>query len=126
MKKILSLLIGLMLILSACAAQVPVAESDIPASAAPSVSSSKAASKSEVWEALLNQPPSEEDPIRPESVLEPSQAEEETQSVTVYVTETGEKYHREGCQYLRKSCIPIDLESARLSYEPCSKCHPPA
>lgn len=126
MKKILSLLIGLILILSACMSQAPVAESDIPASEAPSVSTSKAASKSEVWEALLNQSSSEEEPSKSEPKPEPSQAEEENQSVTVYVTESGKKYHREGCQYLRKSCIPISLEDARLSYEPCSKCHPPA
>lgn len=48
------------------------------------------------------------------------------QSVTVYVTNTGEKYHTAGCQYLKKSQIPIDLNDALAQgYEPCSKCHPP-
>lgn len=45
---------------------------------------------------------------------------------TVYVTKTGEKYHREGCQHLRKSSSNIDLEEAlRLSYEACKVCKPP-
>lgn len=45
--------------------------------------------------------------------------------IIVYVTRTGEKYHMDGCQYLRSSQIPITLEEARQSYEPCSKCDPP-
>lgn len=53
----------------------------------------------------------------------PSEADDVT---TVYVTRTGEKYHREGCQYLRQSCIPIGLEAAKArGYMPCSKCRPP-
>lgn len=45
--------------------------------------------------------------------------------VTVYVTETGSKYHTAGCQYLRKSKIPILLNEAKRHYTPCSKCGPP-
>lgn len=45
--------------------------------------------------------------------------------VIVYVTDTGSKYHRDGCQYLSKSKIPISLSEAVLSYEPCSRCNPP-
>lgn len=48
------------------------------------------------------------------------------QEVTVYVTRTGEKYHSAGCQYLRKSQIPMSLADAKASgYTPCSKCGPP-
>ena len=43
---------------------------------------------------------------------------------TVYVTESGSKYHRDGCQFLKKSKIPISLSSAKSGYEPCSKCNP--
>lgn len=47
-------------------------------------------------------------------------------SVTVYVTKTGEKYHKSGCQYLRKSKIAIDLDDAIAEgYTACSKCGPP-
>ncbi len=46
-------------------------------------------------------------------------------SVTVYVTKTGEKYHKEGCNYL-KSKIAISLSDAKeLGYDACSRCNPP-
>lgn len=46
--------------------------------------------------------------------------------VTVYVTKTGTKYHRSGCQYLSKSRIAMDLSEAKASgYGPCSRCSPP-
>ncbi len=41
---------------------------------------------------------------------------------TVYVTRTGEKYHRDGCRYLRQSRIPMKLSDARRSYSACSVC----
>lgn len=40
----------------------------------------------------------------------------------VYITRTGDKYHRDGCQYLRRSQIPISMKDAQASYSPCSKC----
>ena len=46
-------------------------------------------------------------------------------STTVYVTDTGEKYHRHGCRYLARSSIPILLEAAAGRFEPCSVCRPP-
>lgn len=47
----------------------------------------------------------------------------ETQSVTVYITRTGEKYHRSGCRYLSNSKIPISLSNAKASgYTACSVC----
>ena len=47
----------------------------------------------------------------------------DTQTVTVYITKTGEKYHRYGCQYLRQSCISISLSDAKArGYTACSKC----
>ena len=42
----------------------------------------------------------------------------------VYVTRTGEKYHRDGCQYLAKSKIPIPLSEAQQRYDACSRCDP--
>ena len=44
---------------------------------------------------------------------------------TVYVTRTGECYHRLGCRYLAASSIPISLREARQKYRPCSVCDPP-
>lgn len=45
----------------------------------------------------------------------------------VYVTNSGECYHRSTCRYLSKSCIKIDFEEAiKEGYRPCSQCDPPA
>ena len=46
------------------------------------------------------------------------------QTITVYITRTGAKYHRGSCRYLRSSKIPISLENAKRSYSPCSVCRP--
>jgi hypothetical protein len=48
------------------------------------------------------------------------------EDVTVYVTKTGKKYHKEGCQHLRRGRIPSKLNTAKTSgYTPCSRCKPP-
>lgn len=45
------------------------------------------------------------------------------QETTVYITNTGSKYHRSWCQYLRQSCIAISLSDAKAQgYTACSKC----
>jgi competence protein ComEC len=45
---------------------------------------------------------------------------------TVYITNTGECYHRAGCRYLSHSCIAIKLSRAKaMGYRPCSVCQPP-
>jgi methylphosphotriester-DNA--protein-cysteine methyltransferase len=47
-------------------------------------------------------------------------------TTTVYITRTGEKYHKESCSSLKKSKIPITLEEAiKQGYEPCKRCDPP-
>ena len=51
--------------------------------------------------------------------------QKQTQSVTVYITKTGSKYHRANCRYLKKSSIPILFEEAKRRYSPCSACSPP-
>lgn len=52
-------------------------------------------------------------------------APQKEQSVTVYITRTGAKYHRAGCQYLRKSATPISKADAiARGYSPCSRCTP--
>ncbi len=44
----------------------------------------------------------------------------------VYITETGECYHRGDCRYLSHSKIPISLKDAKAQgYRPCSVCNPP-
>ncbi len=50
----------------------------------------------------------------------------EAASISVYITRTGAKYHKEKCYYLSYSKIKITLEEAlEESYSPCSKCNPP-
>jgi competence protein ComEC len=50
----------------------------------------------------------------------------QSQSVTVYVTNSGQKYHTTNCSSLSKSKIAITLEEAKKEgYTPCSKCNPP-
>jgi hypothetical protein len=56
----------------------------------------------------------------PAPASEPRQRQE-----IVYVTKTGTKYHRDGCQYLRQSKIPMALSEAVRWYAPCSRCRPP-
>ncbi len=43
----------------------------------------------------------------------------------VYITQTGKKYHRDGCRYLNQSKIAISLKKARKKYDACSVCKPP-
>lgn len=48
-----------------------------------------------------------------------------TTSYTVYVTNTGSKYHRSWCSYLRQSKNAIDKNTAISGgYTPCSRCNP--
>ena len=53
------------------------------------------------------------------------QPQPKQQTETVYVTLTGEQYHRATCQYLSKSKIEILKEDANgAGYTACSKCRP--
>lgn len=50
--------------------------------------------------------------------------EEPETTVTVYVTDTGTKYHNSGCRYLSESSRAIDLDSAIVQgYTACQACH---
>jgi competence protein ComEC len=65
--------------------------------------------------------------LTPEPTAEPTAEPTsiQNQSITVYVTKTGEKYHISGCRYLSRSKIAISLDNAQRSYSPCSVCDPP-
>ena len=44
---------------------------------------------------------------------------------TVYITNTGKKYHRDGCSSLSKSKIPkTRSEAEAMGLEPCKNCRP--
>lgn len=63
--------------------------------------------------------------VPPTTEVQTTQEEIPTE-IIVHITRTGSKYHRSGCQYLRKSDISISLDDAKSrGYSPCSKCNPP-
>jgi len=60
------------------------------------------------------------------TVIVPSKSTDNNQNVTVYITDTGKKYHADGCRYLSKSKHAVTLKDAKAEgYGPCSVCHPP-
>lgn len=49
----------------------------------------------------------------------------DTKELTVYITDTGSKYHRDGCRYLSRSKHAIALSNAQSAgYDACSVCRP--
>ena len=55
-----------------------------------------------------------------------AQSQQDPARITVYVTRTGAKYHRDGCRYLSRSKIPMSLKEAAKRFTPCRVCKPPA
>jgi len=54
-----------------------------------------------------------------------AQESDEFDEIIVYITNTGTKYHRETCNSLRRSKIPVTLEQTiERGYEPCRNCKP--
>lgn len=50
---------------------------------------------------------------------------QDTSSEIVYITKTGSKYHRSGCQHLKSKIQSTVSEAKSLGLTPCSKCNPP-
>ena len=71
--------------------------------------------------------PVQEEPVQEEPVQEEVAQEDPApqQEITVYITNTGSKYHRDSCRTLKNSKIPISLSEAVRNYEPCGICNPP-
>ena len=60
----------------------------------------------------------------PPTVQPPTQPPPDATDI-VYITKTGEKYHRAGCRYLSQSSIPIQRsEAIKKGYTACSVCKP--
>lgn len=56
----------------------------------------------------------------------PQQKEERKKTVFVYITKSGNKYHRKNCSTLTGGERRLDVSVAKgLGYIPCSKCNPP-
>lgn len=55
------------------------------------------------------------------------EAAQQPTELTVYITDTGAKYHMSGCRYLRQSSHPISLSAAKAQgYTACKVCDPPS
>lgn len=53
-----------------------------------------------------------------------SDVTDSSDSYSVHITKTGDKYHSAGCQYLRQSDIVITKsEAVQRGLDPCSKCN---
>lgn len=50
---------------------------------------------------------------------------QENDDPIVYITNTGEKYHRDGCRFLDQSKIEKHLSEVQGNYQPCGVCNPP-
>ena len=62
----------------------------------------------------------------PTQSAETGQPQRKTEELTVYLTKTGKKYHREGCRSLSKSKRPMSLKDAtERGFTPCKVCRPP-
>ena len=64
--------------------------------------------------------------VTPSIQQEPAPIQPSTSQATVYITDTGSKYHSYGCRYLKSSCSAVTLQRAKsLGLTPCSVCDPP-
>lgn len=65
------------------------------------------------------------EPANQEQDKEPAKDPGTAENDMVHITETGEKYHREGCRYLKDSDLEITREEAeKRGLTPCGKCRP--
>jgi hypothetical protein len=63
----------------------------------------------------------------PVAGLASAAAAQDPAKITVYVTKTGERYHRDRCRHLARSTIAMTLKGALArGFGPCRVCKPPA
>ena len=71
-----------------------------------------------------NAPPSA-NYTKPNESTENNSVVNDNQSVVVYRTRTGKKYHRSGCSYLKSIIETTVSEAQSMGLGPCSRCNPP-
>ena len=92
---------------------------------ASSTSSTTTSSSSEIQKSSTSTASSSTSNSKSSSVTSTTSSTNNDQSYTVYITNTGSKYHSASCSYLRKSKIAITLNEAKSKgYTACSKCNP--
>ncbi|HEU4724540.1 MAG TPA: thermonuclease family protein [Candidatus Eisenbacteria bacterium] len=77
-----------------------------------------------IWERSPTSPGTASGLISPGTGIRQGAGADES-GITVYITRTGKKYHREGCRHLARSMIPMALAEASLRFGPCGTCRPP-
>ncbi len=118
MKKTLSTILSILLALS-----ITGCGSAKKTAIAPTVKPTAAVSTSAAPIATLVPTPTITTSISTPAPVLANDIDDDIEDITVYVTNSGKKYHQSGCQYLANSKIAISLDEAELEgYEPCSKC----
>ncbi len=75
---------------------------------------------------LLRSPLCRDGVVLPGSPKPAAQTQPAPKGQSVYVTRTGEKYHRDGGRYLAASKSPMSLKDAKAKgYTACEVCRPP-
>lgn len=101
-------------IASANAAAAPAAADAAAAPAAPATTEQVAAA-----------PAAEPEATAPAAEPVAVPADDAGDDETVYITDSGKKYHAAGCRYLKHSSHPISKSQAQAEgYQPCSVCNP--
>ncbi|WP_027399174.1 hypothetical protein [Anaerovorax odorimutans] len=82
-----------------------------------------AVAKEAVPQSTVQEAPAESQ--KTEDIVKEGSTQSQNNELTVYITKTGSKYHRDGCRYLRQSKISISKsEAINQGYTPCSVCNP--
>lgn len=114
MKKMASLFLVMCVLLSGCT-QAQIGENEGVVS--------ESAVRTEEQEIIFKKG-DENNEKEPESEEE-TKGTEEAESPTVYRTKAGEKYHREGCYYLKSKIETTVAKATDMGLTPCSRCDPP-
>ncbi|MFK7883996.1 MAG: thermonuclease family protein [Phycisphaerales bacterium] len=64
------------------------------------------------------------DPSPQKAPREPAEEEKAGDDGWVWVTKSGSKYHRDGCQHLSNSRTKVRRDGVQDSHEPCRTCNP--
>ena len=75
--------------------------------------------------ATVNMPSTTTDTPQPSPTEYVEPTETSDNEIIVYVTDTGEKYHRASCYHLQRSKREVTLTEAKNRHRPCAACDPP-
>jgi hypothetical protein len=102
------------------------AAADLQAAQEKAAADAQAAQEKAAAEAAASESHSTSSSVTPSTQHETTTSQSGDSKIIVYVTNTGEKYHVDGCRYLSRSQNAITLQEAKNEgYTPCSVCHPP-